>query len=190
MAIYILDMSVTGWAIGVQLQPDSSVLLVHCQDSFSGKFPDLGVWCHGCRRPTNQYWEPVRWVALLSAPPPAVVAGCVCVDHWISRRVVVDLGRRTPISIAVRSACVVFLHVVDLSDCSDLLDCVPVSGYSRTTLYCSTANTFGIMYVEWLITLAYDVRHCMLPSNDVSRDSKVDLTSAGVVTFGLCAPYL
>ena len=44
-------------------------------------------------------------------------------------------------------------------------------------------NTFGIMYWEWLISLAYDDRCCMLPSNDVCWDSKVDLTSPGVVTL-------
>ena len=41
------------------------------------------------------------------------------------------------------------------------------------------------MYAEWLILLAYDHRHCMLPSNDVSRDLKVDLASPGVVTLAL-----
>ena len=51
-------------------------------------------------------------------------------DRGISCRFVVDLGPRTPISLVVRSACVVFLRVVDLSDCSDLLDCVIVSGDS------------------------------------------------------------
>ena len=30
--------------------------------------PDLVVWCPGSRRPTNQYWGPVRWVTLLPAP--------------------------------------------------------------------------------------------------------------------------
>ena len=54
---------------------------------------------------------------------------------------------------------------------------------SRTTLYCSMDNTLGIMYAEWLIPMAYDDRHCMLPSNYVSRDSKVDLTSSGDVTL-------
>ena len=109
-------------------------------------------------------------------------------DRWISCRFVVDLGTHTPISIVVRSACAVLLHVMDLSDCSDLLDCF-LCRASWTTLYCSTANTFGIMYEEWLIPLAYDDRHCMLPLNDVSRDSKVDLTSPGVVTLQLFRTY-
>ena len=47
-----LAVSIGGWAIGVQLQPDSPVLLVHCQD-----FPDLGVWCHGCQHLTDQYFN-------------------------------------------------------------------------------------------------------------------------------------
>ena len=45
-------------------------------------------------------------------------------DHWLSCCFVVDLGAHTPISLVVRSTRVVFQHVVDLSDCSDLLDCV------------------------------------------------------------------
>ena len=39
------------------------------------------------------------------------------------------------------------------------------------------------MHAELLISMAYDDQHCILPSNDVSRDSKVDLTSPGVVTL-------
>ena len=54
-------------------------------------------------------------------------SGCwVCV--WLSCRFVVDLGTCTLIFFVVRSACVVFLRVGDLSDCSDLLHCIPVSG--------------------------------------------------------------
>ena len=54
----------------------------------------------------------------------------VRVAHRISCHFVVDLGTHTPISLVVRSACVVFMRVVDLSDCSDLLDCIPASGWS------------------------------------------------------------
>ena len=54
----------------------------------------------------------------------------VHVDSWISCRFAVDLGACTPISLVVRSTCVVFLRVVDLSDCSDPLDCVTVSVWS------------------------------------------------------------
>ena len=49
-------------------------------------------------------------------------------DRWVSCRFVVDLGARIPIYLVVCSSCVVFLRVVDLSNCSDLLDCVTVSG--------------------------------------------------------------
>ena len=51
-------------------------------------------------------------------------------DRWISCSFVVDLDARTRISLVVRSLVVrfVFRRVVDLSDCSDLLDCVTVSG--------------------------------------------------------------
>ena len=39
------------------------------------------------------------------------------------------------------------------------------------------------MNEEWLIPLAFDDRYCMPPSNDVNRDTKVDLTTLGVVTL-------
>ena len=54
---------------------------------------------------------------------------------------------------------------------------------SWTTLYWFTDNTFGVMYADWLILMAFDDRHCMLPLNDVSRDLKMDLSSPGVVTL-------
>ena len=54
----------------------------------------------------------------------------VRVAHRISCHFVVDLGTCTPIYLVVRSTCVVFIRVGDLSDCLDLLDCIPVSGWS------------------------------------------------------------
>ena len=54
---------------------------------------------------------------------------------------------------------------------------------SRTTRYYIVDYTFGTMYVEWLIPLTFDHRYCMRPSNDVNRDSDVDLTTLGVVTL-------
>ena len=51
-------------------------------------------------------------------------------DHWISCRFAADLGTRAPDSLIVLSDCVVFLRVVDLSDCSGLFDCITVSAWS------------------------------------------------------------
>ena len=39
------------------------------------------------------------------------------------------------------------------------------------------------MYEEWLIPVAFDITYCMRPSNDADRDSKVDLTTLGVVNL-------
>ena len=53
----MLVVSIACWAIGIQLQPDSPVLLIHCQDLFIlRKLPDLEGWCPGCRpnRLTNR----------------------------------------------------------------------------------------------------------------------------------------
>ena len=101
------------------------------------------------------------------------------VNRWISCHFVVDLGAHTLISLVVRSTCVVFLRVVDLSNCSDRIDCVGLVG----RLYYLTVYPFGIMYAEQLILMAFDDRYCMNHSNDVSWDSNVDLTSLGVVTL-------
>ena len=64
-------MSISGWAIGVQLQPDSPVLLVHCQD--------LEGCCPGCRtnnQPTDWPWGPVWRVDLRPAPLLPVCPVC------------------------------------------------------------------------------------------------------------------
>ena len=52
----------------------------------------------------------------------------------------------------------------------------------RMTQYYIADYTFGTMY-EWLILFASDDNYCMRPSNDVDRDSKVDLATLGVVTL-------
>ena len=62
-------MSLAGWAVGIQLQPDSPIILVHCQDL--KKIPrasGLVSWIDAarpvvCRR--LLCWAPVRWAALL-----------------------------------------------------------------------------------------------------------------------------
>ena len=50
-------------------------------------------------------------------------------DHWISCHFTADLGTRAPDSLMVLSDWVVFLRVVDLSDCSGLIDCIIVSAW-------------------------------------------------------------
>ena len=54
---------------------------------------------------------------------------------------------------------------------------------SWTTPNYLTNCTFSIMHTEWLVPMAPDGRYCMLPLNDMCWNSKVDLTSPGVVTL-------
>ena len=68
-----LVVSLAGWAVGVQLHPDSSVLLIHCQNL--KKIPHTQkVWCPGSPPTIRLRWLHVRsWVrcvALRSDPPP------------------------------------------------------------------------------------------------------------------------
>ena len=64
-----LVVSLAGCAVGIQLQLDSPVILVHCQDL--KKIPRPSGWCRGLTLtirwvfPRLQCWAPVRWAALL-----------------------------------------------------------------------------------------------------------------------------
>ena len=51
----------------------------------------------------------------------------------------------------------------------------------RTTHYIIVDYTMANTYVEWPTSVAFDGIYCMWPSHDTSRDSKVDLTTLGVV---------
>ena len=52
---------------------------------------------------------------------------------------------------------------------------------SRMTLIYLTTYTSSIMFADWLVPMASNDRYCMLPSNDMSRNSKVDLSSPEVL---------
>ena len=78
-----LVVSIAGLGIGVQLQPDSPVLLVHCQDLKKILQPrGLVSWLPSrqIEQPTDRSWELVWWVGLrLALHPP------VCLDYFRNR---------------------------------------------------------------------------------------------------------
>ena len=81
------------------------------------------------------------------------------------------MGTHTSFSLVVCYVCVGCFVV--LSNWSVRFDCVPV--WDDSVLYCR-------LYL-WYYVRGVANTYCMRPSNDVDRDSKVDLTTLGVVTL-------
>ena len=75
-----LVVSFSGWAVGVQLHPDSLILMIHCQDL--KKIPVLVVMCRGCNPSTVS--GILSQQSLPQAPDTGVTVlppkGSICVD--------------------------------------------------------------------------------------------------------------
>ena len=93
-------------------------------------------------------------------------------------------GRMCSCFFVVRSACIE-LWLCASWTCPTARICLTVlpCRASQMTQNYLTSYTFSIMYAEWLVPMAFNDRYCILPSNDMSQNSKVDLTSSGVVTL-------